>query len=259
MLAVVFAVIFAVSTFFVLSHFYQEQKSRALYDGLAEAVTEQSAAAADHIEKESPSEQVQIPAEKKILPEYEPLYQENSDMVGWISVPGTQINYPVVQTPDNPNYYLHRDFYGKDAACGCLYVQENCDVKTPSDNIIIYGHNMRNGSMFGELDRFESKAFWEDHRTLSFDTLTDRQEYEIIAVLKTFIDNSPEAFPYYRFVDAENRDEFDDFLHRCKELSLYETGIGAEYGDRLITLSTCEYTHADGRLVLVARQISRLP
>ncbi len=249
-LIAVFTVIFAVSTFFIFEHFHQEQKSQTLYDGLAEAV-------ADAAESEEPTEQIQFSEDKTILTEYAGLYQENENIVGWISVPGTQINYPVVQTPDEPNYYLRRGFDGEYAVCGCPYVQEDCDVNKPSDNIVIYGHNMRNGSMFGELDKFESKDFWEDHKTLSFNTLTDKQEYEIVVVFKTFVySDSPEAFKYYRFVNAENAAEFDAFMERSKELALYDTGVDAEYGDKLITLSTCEYSRANGRLVLVAKQVT---
>ena len=116
---------------------------------------------------------------------------------------------------------------------------------------------MKNGSMFGELDKFESKDFWEDHKTLFFNTLTDKQEYEIVAVFKTFVySDSPEAFKYYRFVNAESEEEYNAFIERCKELALYDTGVEAEYGDKLITLSTCEYSRANGRLVLVAKQVT---
>ncbi len=249
-LTVVFTVLFAVSTFFIFSHFLQEEKSQNLYDGLATAVSETTA-------NEETSELIQFSDEKTILAEYAALYQENEDMVGWITVPGTKINYPVVQTPEEPNYYLRRGFDGEYASCGCPYVQEDCDVNTPSDNLVIYGHNMRNGTMFGELDKFEHKEFWENHKTLSFNTLTDEQEYEIVAVFKTFVySDSPEAFKYYRFVNAENEEEFDAFIERCKELALYDTGVDAAYGDKLITLSTCEYSRANGRLVVMAKRVS---
>lgn len=251
-LTVVFTVLFAVSTFFIFNHFQQEQKSQVLYDELAEAVTEAA-------ESEEPTEPIQFSEDKTILAEYAALYQENENMVGWISAPDTQINYPVVQTPDEPDYYLRRGFDGEYAVCGCPYVQENCDVNAPSDNIVIYGHNMKNGSMFGELDKFESKDFWEDHKTLFFNTLTDKQEYEIVAVFKTFVySDSPEAFKYYRFVNAESEEEYNAFIERCKELALYDTGVEAEYGDKLITLSTCEYSRANGRLVLVAKQVTNV-
>lgn len=106
-------------------------------------------------------------------------------MVGWVSVADTNINYPVMQTPDNPNFYLKHGFDKIYSDYGCPYIQENCDVKTPSDNLVIYGHHMKNGTMFSDLTKFEDKSFWESHKTITFNTLTDKQEYEVVAVFKT--------------------------------------------------------------------------
>lgn len=243
-----FSILFAVSCFFVFGHLWQDYKSKDLYQGLAETVTDAS---------EDNVQDTEIPYEEKpILPEYAALYEQNSDLVGWIQIPDTQINYPVVQTPNSPNYYLRRGFDDQYALCGCPYMQENCNISEPSDNLIIYGHNMKNGTMFSDLTKLEDKEFWQDHKTLSFNTLKEKQSYEIISVFKTFVySDSPESFQYYRFVNAESPQDFDAFIKRCKELALYETNVSAEYGDKLITLSTCEYSKTNGRLVLVAKKI----
>ena len=166
--------------------------------------------------------------DKTVLPELAGLYLKNSDLVGWISVEDTNINYPVMQSKDNPDFYLKHDFDKGYSDYGCPYVQENCDVQKPSDNIIIYGHHMKNGSMFCDLEKFKSKDFWQEHKTVTFHTLTEKNEYEIVAV----------------------------FIEKCKELSFYDTGVSAEYGDKLITLSTCEYSRSNGRLVVVAKKIA---
>lgn len=130
-------------------------------------------------------------------------------------------------------------------------------MQLPSDNVIIYGHHMKNGSMFCDLEKFKNQDFWKGHKTISFSTITDRYEYEIVAVFKTFVySDSPESFKYYHFVNAETPEDFSAFVDRCKGLSLYETGVSAEYGDKLITLSTCEYSRTNGRLVVVAKRIS---
>lgn len=135
--------------------------------------------------------------------------------------------------------------------------ERNCDVQLPSDNVIIYGHHMKNGSMFCDLEKFKSQDFWQEHKTISFSTVTDRYEYEIVAVFKTFVySDSPDSFKYYHFVNAETPENFSTFIDKCKELSLYDTGVSAEYGDKLITLSTCEYSRTNGRLVVVAKRIS---
>ena len=108
-------------------------------------------------------------------------------MVGWIKVEDTKIYYPVMQSIDEPNFYLKHGFDKDYTDYGCPYIQENCDVEKPSDNLVIYGHNMKDGSMFSGLMKFRDKDFWEKHKTISFDTLTDHYEYEVVAVFKTVV------------------------------------------------------------------------
>ena len=186
-----------------------------------------------------------------ILPEYALPYQKNSDLVGWMTIDGTPINYPVMQTPDRVDYYLHRNFEKKESSHGCLYVRESCDVFAPSDNLTIYGHHMKDGSMFASLDKYRKMEFWEEYPEIQFDTLYNRQTYTIFAVFKTTA-SVGEGFMYHRFEDAEDEAEFNQFVSTCKKLSFYDTGITPEYGDKMITLSTCEYSQDNGRLVVVA-------
>lgn len=193
--------------------------------------------------------------ESGILPEYREIYALNDDLVGWISFPDTDINYPVMQTVDNPNFYLDHDFNGNYSAWGCLYVREECDVFTPSDNVVIYGHHMKDGSMFAGLDAYKKKAYWEEHQTFSFDTIYEHHTYQIIAVFKTSA-NIGQGFSYHIFNTAQNEEEFDAFIDTVHELQMYKTGLTAEYGDILLTLSTCEYTLDNGRFVVVAKRIS---
>ncbi len=190
-----------------------------------------------------------------ILPEYREIYAQNTDMVGWITIPGTVIDYPVMQTPYDPNYYLYRTFEKKDSKWGCLYVREACDVFTPGDNVVIYGHHMKDGSMFAGLDAYKKKSYWEDHQTFIFDTLYERHTYQIIAVFKTSA-NLGKGFSYHTFNYAANEAEFDTFMAQVHKLQFYDTGITAQYGDMLLTLSTCEYTLNNGRFVVVAKRIS---
>ena len=136
---------------------------------------------------------------------------------------------------------------------GTPYVQEDCDIAA-SDNLVIYGHHIKGQKMFGALEEYKSQSFYEEHKTVQFDTLTQHNDYEVIAVFKT-VAYSSEGFRYYDFVNAENEDEFNAYVGKCKELALYDTGVTAEYGDRLITLSTCEYSAQNGRLVVVAKKV----
>ena len=179
----------------------------------------------------------------------------NPDMVGWIKINDTNINYPVMQTKSNPDYYLDHDFYKNQSVYGCPYVQANCDVKTPSDNVIVYAHHMNDGSMFANLELFRSKDFWSSHKTISFDTLDRKANYDILAVFAIPVDqNDKNSFKFYEFVNSYDPDHFSTFVAKCKALSFYETGVSAKYGDKLLTLATCEYTHDNGRLVVVAKR-----
>ena len=182
------------------------------------------------------------------------VYALNNDTVGWIEIPGTSIDYPVVQSPYQANFYLRRNIYKEKATCGTIYVREKCDVWGPSDNVTIYGHNMRNGTMFADLHKYEKKEFWENSPLVFFDTLYELHTYEIFAVFISSADLS-KGFSYHTFDDAENAAEFDEFVKTCKDLSLYDTGITPQYGEKLITLSTCDKSIDNGRLVVVARRI----
>lgn len=195
------------------------------------------------------------PQAPTILPEYEALYLQNPDLVGWITIPGTMLDYPVVQTPDRPNYYLHRGFDGEEAYEGTLYVREQCDVNLPSDNVTIYGHNMADGSMFGSLHKYKEKAHWQANPLIEFNTLYERHTYEICLIFRTSV-NISGGFDYHLFDTAENAEAFDSFIATCQSKALYDTGITPVYGDKLITLSTCDRSIASGRLVVVARRIS---
>ena len=193
------------------------------------------------------------PQEPTMLARYEALYRENNDLVGWIKIDGTNINYPVVQSKDAPNFYLKHDFEKNYTDYGCPYAQQNCDVQAPSDNVVLYGHNMKDGTMFCDLTNYKSESFWAQHRTIQFDTLTQKNEYTVIAAFKG---EAAELFAYNAFVDAATPEEFDAYVAAVKELALYDTGISAAYGDKLITLSTCEYSFENGRMVVVAKRTS---
>lgn len=254
-----FLLVAAFSGVKIYSHFKEAHEQEELYANLVQLVehaetTPQTEPTAE-AEAMIPSTPVES-TEPVILPEYAELYAQNSDMVGWIRIEDTKINYPVVQSPDSPNFYLNHGFDKGKTDYGCPYVAEICDVSKPSDNLIIYGHHKKNGTMFTALTKFQRKSFWENHKTFSFDTLYEKQTYEIVAVFKTVVyTNSTSEFKYYQFSDAQTPEQFDTYISKCKEKALYDTGVSAEYGDKLITLSTCEYSNKNGRLVLVAKRI----
>jgi sortase B len=190
------------------------------------------------------------------LPWYEELHSQNTDMVGWIQIENTKINYPVMQTSqDNANYYLYRDFDKNDSVRGSIYAAEICDVFKPSDNITLFGHNMKDGSMFAYLGNYYEKSTWEENSLIFFDTLTESHVYKIFSVFKTSgTDNV--GFAYHLMADAADEEEFNEFIATCKELAFYDTGITPVYGDKILCLSTCEYTIDNGRFVVAAVRIT---
>lgn len=226
----------------------------ALKDVL-EAVYSGNAAEVKNIWTDNRENQKEREKEPVILEKYADLYEENPDLTGWLSIEGMKIDYPVMHCEDD-EYYLHHDFYGNEDKYGCLYVRERADVDTPSTNFIIYGHNMRDGSMFGDLDLYKDEAFFKEHSVISFDTLYEERTYEIVAVfLSRVYREDEEVFKYYDFYDAHTPEEFQDFYENIKSMSLYDTKVTAEYGDTFITLSTCAYHVEDGRLVVVAKRV----
>ncbi len=191
----------------------------------------------------------------QILPEFAEAFQSNTDLVAWICIPGTVIDYPVVQTPDDVDYYLERDFTKKWNLHGCIYAREQCDINKPSDNITIYGHRMGDDTMFAQLIKFTKQDFVNQNPYIYFDTLTERHTYEVFAVFRTTA-TLGQGFQYHLMVDAASEAKFDEFVNTCKRLSSIKTDVEVHYGDKLITLSTCEYTQENGRLVVVAKRVA---
>lgn len=261
--------IFLVSAGFLADYFIKSQKHAAQFDDLS-ALVEQAQqrplptepTGSNNSEPTNPPEIPHVTVthpetgeELRILREYAPIFQMNPDLIGWIKIENTNLNYPVMQTIDSPNYYLHRDFYHEYSNHGCIYVSEACDIESPSDNLTIYGHKMKDGSMFAMLHEYMDEDFYREHPIIIFDTLTEHHTYEILSVFLTTA-SVGQGFHYHEFVDAKNETEFDVFVGRCKDLALYNTGVDASYGDKLITLSTCEYSQDNGRLVVVAKRVS---
>ena len=160
-----------------------------------------------------------------------------------------------MQTPAEKDYYLYRNFDKVHSDRGCIYVPEFCDVFTPSDNVTIYGHNMRDGSMFASLSKYERKSFWQDNSLIAFDTLYGHHTYQIFSVFRTTA-SVGQGFDYHNFANAADESQFNEFIANCKALSLYDTGITPVYGDKIICLSTCEYSQVNGRFVVAAVRIS---
>ncbi|MBQ6389428.1 MAG: class B sortase [Firmicutes bacterium] len=182
------------------------------------------------------------------------LNAKNPDCIYWLKIPDTEIDYPVMYHPQEEEYYLYRDFDEEYSPSGSLYLAENCDPVF-GDNLIVYGHHMRSGAMFAHLEDYKDEAFYKKHKYIELETLQGHEDYEIIAVFTTPVYTGHD-FEYYKFTTTEDPKEFNNYVRQCKEKSIYTTGKTAEYGQRLLTLSTCEYSQKNGRMVIVAVRMS---
>ncbi len=183
------------------------------------------------------------------------LQKENPDVVGWIEIEGTNINYPVLQGTDN-SYYMTHNYKKEETKDGSIFLDKDYDWSIPSSNLLMYGHNMGDGAMFQDLLKYENEEFYKQHPIVRFTTATEDAEYEIISAFKSrvYYKSEKNVFRYYYFINADNEEEYNEFVSNAKEASFYDTGKAAEYGDQLMTLSTCSYHTEDGRFAVVARK-----
>lgn len=184
------------------------------------------------------------------------LYAQNEDFLGWLRIPGTTIDYPVMHTPDRPQYYLRKDFSGAHASGGLPFLDERCDRNGLRTNWIIYGHNMKNGSMFAALNKYKEESFYTAHRIITLDTMDQSGVYRVASVFLSDL-SDPSAFAFYQYPDPADEATFNEYCKNVSDCSLYETGVALNWGDQLVTLVTCSKHVENGRLVVVAKRLSK--
>lgn len=267
-LGCVFAATFCLSAVMLIKEQVQARQEKSTFDDLAQIVAEAATATTPATPKETqvteslePGEETTAPLEELyndeeytgMLPEYAPLYERNKDFFGWIKLDGTDINYPVMYTPNDPEHYIHKDFYGSYSACGCPFI----DARNPIDGnyLIIYGHHMKNKTMFGQLPNYEKKSYYESHKVIRFDTLYEHREYEVVACFysRLYAKNETGVFRYYNYGELSTEADFKEYMRQVNNSKLYDTGVDVKYGDDILVLSTCAYQTANGRFVVVAR------
>lgn len=176
------------------------------------------------------------------------LINRNSDCIGWVRISGTKIDYPVMQTKNNPQYYLRRDFNKQYSYLGTPFMDSRCEINY-DNNLIVYGHNMKDGKMFADLLKYREKAYCRKHNIIHFITENGVQKYEVIAVCKVKSDDE-----WYNYTCQTDKESFNNLISHIKDKSLYQTDDSAEYGDHFLTLSTCEYSQTNGRLIVIAKR-----
>jgi sortase B len=191
----------------------------------------------------------------ELLNQYAGLYQENPELGGWIRIDGTVIDYPVMFTPEEPEKYLHLSFEGKYSKRGVPFIGEGCAIAPRSQNIVVYGHHMKNGSMFAAIVKYKDIDFWRQHPRIYFSTLYEEGEYEVFAVFETDI-YAAEKLRCYSFINARDEADFSKYIADIQDVALYSTGVKVSYGDALLTLSPVLIIPATAGLCVVARKIN---
>lgn len=258
-LLVFFACVFIGCATYLIKYYYESKKSEDKVRDLREHIVipdkdmrdNDKATASDSSEDEF----VDING-KKIYKKYAKLYERNNDFIGWLTIKGTVIDYPVMQSMYDEQFYLRRNFDKEYSYAGTLFADTSASIENPSDNIIIYGHHMNTGKMFHELEEYEKESFYNKHKIITFDTIYGSGKYEVIAAFRTKIyEEGYTGFTYYTFFDATDEAAFDSYVSNCKKLTPYTINETAKYGDKLISLSTCAYHEQDGRYVVVAKKL----
>ena len=208
------------------------------------------------IEETQPDTDEPPQPERTVLPQYKELYEMNPELLGWISIEGTVINYPVMYSPDRPEYYLDHAFDGSDSGSGVPFADYRCPVD--GNYFLIYGHHMQNKTMFAQLLQYDSQRFYEEHPVFRFDTIYEEREYQVMAAFRSRVYGQDETneFCYYRYFDLSQEEVFAEYVEQVLALAKYDTGVRAVYGDELIALSTCSYHVGNGRFVLVAKRVA---
>ena len=235
---IVFALLFAVSAGMLAKNIIQGQKEQAVFDNLATPMDNTDMSLTEE-------ERTAI-----LFEQYAKLKEQNPHYIGWLNIEGTKLDYPVMHTPDDVEYYLRRSFDGSYAVSGTPFVGYGCTVD--SRLAIIYGHHMNNGTMFATLHNYKDKSFWEKHKEFRFDTVDQLRTYEIVSVFYTEI-GVEGNFDYYNYSGDVSDADFDTYVQNIKALSMYDTGVDVTADSQLVTLSTCSYHHENGRFVLVAK------
>lgn len=188
---------------------------------------------------------------------YADFFTSYPDAVAWLEIPDTNISYPVMWTPENETKYLYLNYDGTKNQNGSLLLDTDSSLSPLTTNLIIHGHNMKSGAMFGTLMNYKDQTYYEQHKEMLLYTADGERKYEVVAAFRSKVYyTTDKVFKYYKFFQANTEDEFNNFYNNIKKMSLYDTGVTAEFGDRFITLSTCTSYTDNGRFVVVAKEIT---
>ena len=235
-------VIFIFGISYIIYYFYNSSKEKQVNENILNEVSIDKAQITD--------------TNTERMLQIKELQKENQEIMGWLEIEDTNINYPICQTNNN-DFYLTHNYKKEKASTGSLFLDKDFDMVNGSSNYLIYGHRNKQGLMFEDLMKYAKEDFYKKHTKIKFTTLKEDVDYEIMSVFysRVYYQDEKKVFRYYYFVNAENENEYNNYVEQCKKVSIYDTGITAEYGEQLLTLSTCEYSQEDGRFVVVAKKV----
>lgn len=238
---IILIAIMAVSGYKIVTYFYQAHEQKKIFTS---------------IEKKIDNNQKGLVKAKgnNIQKKYAKLYEENSDFVGWIKIKGTKINYPVMKTTKPYDFYLMHNFKKEDSIYGTPFVGEKCSVDPMDFNTIIYGHHMKNGTMFSDLIKYKNVDFYKEHKYVQFDTIKDSGKYLVVYAFVSEV-NVKKSFEYYNVAYWSGKKKINKYINEISKRSLYNTNEKITYKDKIISLSTCENTNENSRMVIVCKKI----
>ena len=180
--------------------------------------------------------------------DFDALNQLNSDCIGWVRIPDTGIDYPVMHTPDEPEKYLNKNYDGYFSYSGVPFLDARCT--TYNTNMIIYGHNMSTGTMFAPLNNYVAQSYAKAHPIIEVETKNGVKNYRVYAVAKVKSNDL-----WYNLTDAPNKAYFNQKLKALEKKALYKIGAAPKYGQQLVMLSTCTNAGKDDRIIVVGVQM----
>ena len=244
---IVFGAVFLVSAGLLVKRFLDDRKTENEFASL-QAMIDTTA-----------TTDTQDPTGENVNPngaKFAALRDKNSDFIGWISIDGTNLDFPVMYAPTNKDFYLRHDFNKEYSIYGVPYLDEKTTLgaNAESDNLIIYGHNMKTGTIFGCLTGYKKVDYYQQHPYIEFDTVYGDAQYEVFAAFAIDVVNDT-SFVYNQYVDMDE-ESYNAYVEEVCRRSDVDTGIRPAYGEQLLTLSTCEYSTDNGRFVVVARRVA---
>ena len=240
-------IVFVISGGMILDYFRQTWVSDDVYQNLREMADQ------------APTKEELDQLPDGYLPKFAKYYAANQDFKGWITIPNSKVDYPVVQTDDN-DYYLRRDFYKKPNNNGVIFAdyRSNLDPSSQSTNTVLYGHNIRGGRFFQQITKYKDLAFYKQSPVITFDTVYEEAKYKVVSAFIVNVNGQQDngnVFDYHNFINAQSDEHFNWFIEEIRRRSIINTPVDVLPTDKLLTLSTCTYEFDDARFVVVARKV----